>query len=89
MISSNNINVESLAVPHPSMGLSRETTTEIQRQNINVNEEYGDAIMDYTKDLECTFLTNNSLMRHKITPALRARMIDWMIEVLTNFKCDD
>ena len=28
-------------------------------------------------------------MRHKITPALRARMIDWMIEVLTNFKCDD
>jgi len=28
-------------------------------------------------------------MKHKITPALRARMIDWMIEVLTNFKCDD
>lgn len=28
-------------------------------------------------------------MRHKVTPALRARMIDWMIEVLTNFKCDD
>jgi hypothetical protein len=28
-------------------------------------------------------------MRHKITPALRSRMIDWMIEVLTNFKCDD
>lgn len=28
-------------------------------------------------------------MRHKITPALRARMVDWMIEVLTNFKCDD
>jgi hypothetical protein len=29
------------------------------------------------------------LERHKITPTLRARMIDWMIEVLTNFKCDD
>ena len=28
-------------------------------------------------------------MRHKITPALRSRMVDWMIEVLTNFKCDD
>ena len=85
----NNINIDSLAVPHPSLGLSRKTTTEIQRQNINVNAEYGDAIMDYTKKLECDFLTNNSLMRHKITPALRARMIDWMIEVLTNFKCDD
>ena len=35
------------------------------------------------------FLTNDSLIKHKITPALRARMIDWMIEVLTNFKCDD
>ena len=45
--------------------------------------------MDYTKQLELQFLTENSLMRHKITPALRARMIDWMIEVLTNFKCDD
>ena len=29
------------------------------------------------------------MIKHKITPALRARMIDWMIEVLTNFKCDD
>jgi hypothetical protein len=28
-------------------------------------------------------------MKHKITPALRSRMVDWMIEVLTNFKCDD
>lgn len=26
---------------------------------------------------------------HEITANLRARMIDWMIEVLTNFKCDD
>lgn len=24
-----------------------------------------------------------------MTPALRARMVDWMIEVLTNFKCDE
>lgn len=24
-----------------------------------------------------------------MTGALRARMVDWMIEVLTNFKCDD
>ena len=28
-------------------------------------------------------------MKHKITPTLRARMVDWMIEVLTNFKCED
>ena len=41
------------------------------------------------RSLEPSFLTTNCLIRHKITPALRARMIDWMIEVLTNFKCDD
>lgn len=34
-------------------------------------------------------MVQNNLVRHKITPALRARMVDWMIEVLTNFKCDD
>lgn len=26
---------------------------------------------------------------HKITPALRSRMVDWVIEVLTNFRCED
>ena len=45
--------------------------------------------MEYTRELECKFVTENSLIRHKITPALRARMTDWMIEVLHNFKCDD
>lgn len=39
--------------------------------------------------LEEVYVTENCLVKHKITPALRARMIDWMIEVLTNFKCDD
>lgn len=32
------------AMSHPSANLSRETSTEIERQNINVNKEYGDAI---------------------------------------------
>jgi len=77
------------AMAHPSAHLSRETTSEIERQNINVNAEYGESIMTYTRELELQFLTDNCLMRHMITPALRARMIDWMIEVLTNFKCDD
>ena len=77
------------SMAHPSNNLSRETTTDIMRQNINVTAEYGESIMAYTRELELQHLTNDSLMKHKITPALRARMIDWMIEVLTNFKCDD
>ena len=75
-------------LPHPSNHL-RDTTTEIERQNINMKTEYGDSIIEYTKQLELEYLSDNCLIRHKITPALRARMIDWKIEVLTNFKCDD
>jgi len=41
------------------------------------------------RELETRYSTNDCLLTHKITPALRARMVDWMIEVLTNFKCDD
>jgi len=74
---------------HPSFHLSRETTNDIDRQNINVNSCYGDSIMDYCREFELGQLTENSLLKHKISPALRARMIDWMIEVLTNFKCDN
>ena len=84
-----NMVLSDFALAHPSAHLSRETTTEIGRQNINVNAEYGESIMSYTRELEMQHLTEDSLRKHKITPALRARMIDWMIEVLTNFKCDD
>ena len=84
-----NIVFSQYAMPHPSLYLPRETTTEIERQNVNVRTEYGESIMEYTRELEKQYNTENSLIRHKITPALRARMIDWMIEVLTNFKCDD
>jgi len=74
---------------HPSAHLSRTETTEVERQNINVNAEYGSQIDMYMRQLETQYLTGNCLARHKITPALRARMVDWMIEVLTNFKCED
>lgn len=55
----------------------------------HVNDNYGEEIDSYQRELENFFNSSNSLMKHKITPALRSRMVDWMIEVLTNFKCDD
>jgi len=72
--------VGSLAVP-----------SEIERETMHVNLHYGAEIDEYQRELELepAFNTANSLKRHKVTPNLRARMIDWMIEVLTNFKCDD
>ena len=74
---------------HPSRHLSRELTTDIDRQNINVRHELGKDIDKYLRTLEQSFDSNNCMERHEINYPLRARMVDWMIEVLTNFKCDD
>lgn len=84
-----NVILDDFSLAHPTAHLSRKSTGEVERQNINVNVEYGESIDLYMRELEEQFLTTNSLIKHKITPVLRARMIDWMIEVLTNFKCDD
>jgi len=56
---------------------------------MNVRYELGLDIDKYLRELESTYDSAGSLDKHNITPALRARMVDWMIEVLTNFKCDD
>lgn len=76
---------------HPSLNLPRDQTTDVERQNINVRQELQSDIDKYLrqKEIEPRFNTENSLEIHQVTPALRARMIDWMIEVLTNFKCND
>jgi hypothetical protein len=43
MISSNGILTDFMS--HPTLNLSRVLTTEVERQNINVNTEYGENIM--------------------------------------------
>lgn len=69
--------------------MSRTATHDIQRQNINVRTELSSDIDQYLRQIEGTYDVRNCLERHAVTPALRARMVDWMIEVLTNFRCDD
>lgn len=80
---------QEVKIQHPSLFLSREDTNDIQRQNINVRSDYAQDIDRYLRMFELQFNTQGCLSRHKITPTLRARMVDWMIEVLTNFRCDD
>lgn len=63
--------------------------TEVDKQSTNAINEYGNIIDKNMKELEKINSIDNCLIRHEITPALRARMIDWMIEVLTNFKFID
>ena len=69
--------------------MSRKETTDEQRQNINVRHELNEDIDKYLRWYEEQVDVQGCLDRHKITAALRARMVDWMIEVLTNFRCDD
>ena len=51
MIDSNMV-LSDFSMAHPSLHLSRVTTNDIQRQNINVREEYGESIMTYLRELE-------------------------------------
>jgi cyclin B len=69
--------------------MSRQLTNDFERQNINVRHDLSEDIDQYLRELEKTADSSNCLLNHAITPVLRARMVDWMIEVLTNFKCDD
>jgi len=44
-----------LSFSHPSAHLSRKETTEVERQNININTEYGESIDLYMRELETMF----------------------------------
>ena len=81
--------ITDFSLQHPTALMSREKTTDIERQNLNIEAEYADHIELYTRQLEQLYNTQDCLKNHKITAGLRARMIDWMVEVLTNFKCED
>eukprot|EP00826_Nyctotherus_ovalis_P009376 TRINITY_DN12471_c0_g1_i3.p1 TRINITY_DN12471_c0_g1~~TRINITY_DN12471_c0_g1_i3.p1 ORF type:complete len:255 (-),score=44.80 TRINITY_DN12471_c0_g1_i3:28-792(-) len=65
------------------------TITDIEQQTLNIFQEYGEEIEQYQRSSEGNYATEECLKIHDITPALRAKMVDWMIEVLTSFKCSD
>ena len=49
--------------------------------------EYGKAILEeYFLKQE---ITKDILLKHEITPKMRLKMVDWMIEVFYNLKCKD
>ena len=76
---------------HPTLKMSRLTSSDLVRQNINMQSDFAKDIESYLKDREARpqFDTADCLNRHEIKGPVRARMIDWMIEVLTNFNCDE
>jgi len=65
------------------------TITDLEKQTINLIQEYGKEIEDYQKGLEEKYETKECLKNQEITPPLRAKMINWIIEVCANFKTND
>jgi cyclin B len=61
-----------------------------EKAKLNLLSDYGEDIDRYLKQLvELNGIQNGHLLNHKITGVYRAKMIDWMVEVLTAFKCSD
>jgi len=71
--------------------MSRLTSNDITRQNINIKADFSEEIDQYLRKRECLvqFDVTNCLHEHDISANVRARMVDWMIEVLSNFGCDE
>jgi hypothetical protein len=51
--------------------------------------DYGKGISDHIMKLESTLEGINFLDRHKVSAEYRSKMVDWMVEVLSTFKCSD
>jgi G2/mitotic-specific cyclin-B, other len=64
-------------------------TTEEYRHMFSklLRKDYSKAIL--TNLFEEEESLDDCLSHHKVTERMRCRMVDWMIEVLTNYKCDD
>lgn len=51
--------------------------------------DFGADIQNHLKKLECEVDQTQFLSRHQISAEYRAKMVDWMVEVLTTFKNSD
>lgn len=61
-----------------------------ERARHNLLTDYGTDIDNYLKKLsEINSVQLGHLSNHKINGVYRAKMIDWIVEVLTAFKCSD
>lgn len=60
------------------------------RENSKCLVEYGVPIFEFNRELDIMWLIpENFLLRHKISPVIRTKMVDWMVEVLAIYKMTD
>lgn len=75
------------------------TNISLQKTHSFPNDEYRSIFtnivrQDYSSSIIASLLndeqqTLNFLSKHKITEKMRTRMVDWMIEVLSNYHCEE
>jgi len=71
----------------------------LSKENKIDTDDYRELVSKYVRDdysnsilkslLEDEKINENFLNCHKITERMRTRMVDWMIEVLSNYHCDE
>ena len=86
--SNSSLNLENLIV-NVSLSKKNKIDTDDYREMFSkyVRDDYSNSILQSL--LEDEQVNENFLNNHKITERMRTRMVDWMIEVLSNYHCDE
>lgn len=60
----------------------------LEKENVIIIRNYGNEIYRYMRTIEDIGIPNNFMDRHKINPEIRTKMVDWIVEVLSVYKCE-
>ena len=88
-----NINSNLITLSYENLALNKKLapkfTNEEYRRMFSklIRKDYSKAILNHFFEEE--EILDEPLLKHKVSERMRCRMVDWMIEVLTNYKCDD
>ncbi len=77
--------ISQAALPKRARSIPREPKTLKQ----NLLAEYGSNIHEHLMKLESQLDQADYLYGHAISCDYRAKMVDWMVEVMNTFKCSD
>lgn len=67
----------------------KEPMSLVEQLNAQLIGDCGIDIAEYLRAQDPLTVSPDCLAKHDITKELRCKMVDWMIEVLTNFKSQD
>ncbi|CAD8127951.1 unnamed protein product [Paramecium sonneborni] len=97
-IKNNNVSIRPLVFCKPEQKVQVKTISSPQKKSTekrsqskelsNLILNYSEPILEYFQELNIQS-PKNSLQNHSINANLRAKMIDWIVEVVSSYKCKD